>query len=80
MGKMTHLLDENISGNDLIKIYQAQETETNKFLSIINTIRQQRFKVDMAGGLNTSIVNAPYRLIFGFCCLFLIDIFGNECR
>jgi len=58
MGKMTHLLDENISGNDLIKIYQAQETETNKFFSIINTIRQQRFKVDMAGGLNTSIVNA----------------------
>ena len=48
MGKMTHLLDENISGNDLIKIYQAQETETNKFFSIINTIRQQRFKVDMA--------------------------------
>ncbi len=58
MGKMTHLLDENISGNDLIKIYQAQNTETNKFFSIINTIRQQRFKVDMAGGLNTSIVNA----------------------
>ena len=58
MGKMTHLLDENISGNDLIKIYQAQNTETNKFFNIINTIRQQRFKVDMASGLNTSIVNA----------------------
>jgi ATP-binding cassette, subfamily B, bacterial MsbA len=58
MGKMTHLLDENISGNDLIKIYQAQNSESNKFFSIINTIRQQRFKVDMAGGLNTSIVNA----------------------
>lgn len=25
MGKMTHQLDENISGNDLIKIYQAQK-------------------------------------------------------
>jgi len=57
MGKMTHLLDENISGNDLIKIYNAQSSEKNKFFSIINTIRQQRFKVDMAGGLNTSIVN-----------------------
>ena len=57
MGKMTHLLDENISGNDLIKIYQAQNSESNKFFNIINTIRQQRFKVDMAGGLNTSIVN-----------------------
>ena len=57
MGKMTHLLDENISGNDLIKIYNAQESEKNKFFKIINTIRQQRFKVDLAGGLNTSIVN-----------------------
>jgi len=58
MGKMTHLLDENISGNDLIKIYNAQKSEKNKFFKIINTIRQQRFKVDLAGGLNTSIVNA----------------------
>ena len=57
MGKMTHLLDENISGNDLIKIYNAQKSEKNKFFKIINTIRQQRFKVDLAGGLNTSIVN-----------------------
>jgi subfamily B ATP-binding cassette protein MsbA len=58
MGKMTHLLDENISGNDLIKIYNAQSSEQSKFFNVINTIRQQRFKVDMAGGLNTSIVNA----------------------
>ena len=58
MGKMTHLLDENISGNDLIKIYNAEDSEKNKFFYIINTIRQQRFKVDLAGGLNTSIVNA----------------------
>ena len=58
IGKMTHLLDENISGNDLIKIYNAQSSEQNKFFNIINTIRQQRFKVDLAAGLNTSIVNA----------------------
>ena len=70
MGKMTHLLDENISGNDLIKIYQAQETETNKFFSIINTIRQQRFKVDMAVGLNTSIVNALIGLSLAFVVYF----------
>jgi subfamily B ATP-binding cassette protein MsbA len=31
MGKMTHLLDENISGHDLIKIYNAQKSEKNKF-------------------------------------------------
>jgi len=33
MGKMTHLLDENISGSDLVKIYHAQENEQSKFLT-----------------------------------------------
>ncbi|MDB9803173.1 ABC transporter transmembrane domain-containing protein [Candidatus Thioglobus sp.] len=70
MGKMTHLLDENISGNDLIKIYNAQASEQNNFFNIINTIRQQRFKVDMASGLNTSIVNALIGLALG-CVVYL---------
>ena len=63
MGGMTHLLDENISGNDLIKVYNAQESEKNKFFNIINIIRQQRFKVDLAGGINTSVVN----ILIGLC-------------
>ena len=63
MGGMTHLLDENISGNDLVKIYNAQQSEKNKFFNIINIIRQQRFKVDLAGGVNTSIVN----ILIGLC-------------
>ena len=57
MGKLTHILNENISGSDLIKIYHAQSSERNKFNKIINIIRQQWFKVDLAAGLNTSIVN-----------------------
>ncbi|WP_435189903.1 ABC transporter ATP-binding protein [Pseudothioglobus sp. nBUS_23] len=81
MGKMTHLLDENISGNDLIKIYNAQTSEKNKFFKIINTIRQQRFKVDLAGGLNTSIVNALIGLslacVVYFSSTFLIMTAGD---
>jgi len=57
MGRMTHLLDENISGNDLVKIYNASKSEKNKFYSLVTIIRQQRFKLDMASALNTSIVN-----------------------
>ena len=57
MGQLTHILDENISGSDLIKIYNAQSSEKNKFNKIINIIRHQWFKVDLAAGLNTSIVN-----------------------
>ena len=81
MGKMTHLLDENISGSDLIKIYNAQKSEKNKFFSIINTIRQQRFKVDMASGLNTSIVNALIGFSLGcvvyFSSTFLVMTAGD---
>ncbi len=57
MGRMTHLLDENISGSSLVKIYHAQEQETSKFNKLIQTVRQQRFKVDMTGGFNTAFVN-----------------------
>ena len=57
MGSMTHLLDENISGNSLVKIYHAQQQESAKFSNLIKNIRQQRFKVDMTGAFNTGFVN-----------------------
>ncbi|MDB3972433.1 lipid A export permease/ATP-binding protein MsbA [Candidatus Thioglobus sp.] len=57
MGNMTHLLDENISGSSLVKIYHAQNQESNKFSNLIKNIRQQRFKVDMASAFNTGFVN-----------------------
>ncbi len=63
MGMMTHLLDENISGASLVKIYHAQAQETSKFQRLIKHIRQQRFKVDMTGGFNTAFVN----ILIGLC-------------
>jgi subfamily B ATP-binding cassette protein MsbA len=57
MGQMTHLLDENISGNSLIKIYHAQNQETNKFNLLVTHIRHQIFKVGITGAVNTGFVN-----------------------
>ncbi|BBB22805.1 ATP-binding cassette, subfamily B, bacterial MsbA [Abyssogena phaseoliformis symbiont OG214] len=57
MGNMTHLLNENISGNTLVKIYHAQSQISKKFNSLIKNIRQQRFKVDMTSSSNTAFVN-----------------------
>ncbi|VVM28298.1 Lipid A export ATP-binding/permease protein MsbA [uncultured Gammaproteobacteria bacterium] len=57
MGSMTHLLNENISGSSLVKIYNAQNQESDKFFALIQTIRQQRFKVDMASAFNMIFVN-----------------------
>jgi subfamily B ATP-binding cassette protein MsbA len=63
MGDITHQLNEDISGADIIKIYNGQEKEKDKFERTINTIRQQSFKVSVSSSLNTSIVNS----IIGFC-------------
>ncbi|ABL02417.1 ABC transporter related protein [Candidatus Ruthia magnifica str. Cm (Calyptogena magnifica)] len=57
MGDMTHLLNENISGNTLVKIYHAQSQISEKFNSLIKNIRQQHFKVDMSSSFNTAFVN-----------------------
>ncbi|SFV80925.1 Lipid A export ATP-binding/permease protein MsbA [hydrothermal vent metagenome] len=65
MGRMTHLLDENISGSSLVKIYHAQDQETNKFNDLIKNIRQQRFKVDMTAVFNTGFVNILIGLSLG---------------
>ena len=65
MGRMTHLLDENISGSSLVKIYHAQEQESKKFNDLIKNIRQQRFKVDMTGAFNTGFVNILIGLSLG---------------
>jgi len=68
MGKMTHLLDENISGSDLVKIYNAQSHEKSKFFQLVTMIRQQRFKVDVAGAVNTSVVN----ILIGLCLAIVV--------
>ncbi len=57
MGGMSHLLNESISGNTLVKIYHAQSQISEKFNSLIKNIRQQRFKVDMTSSFNTILVN-----------------------
>jgi len=56
MGGITSHLSENISGNHIIKIFQAQEFEMNKFVALVKKLRHQRFKLDMTGAFNTDIV------------------------
>jgi len=81
MGRMTHLLDENISGSSLVKIYHAQDQESNKFNDLIKSIRQQRFKVDMTGAFNTGFVNILIGLSLGSVVYFsstLLEMSAGE--
>ena len=57
IGDMTHLLEENISGNSVIKIFEAEKYEKNKFDHQVNNVRQQRFKVDLTAAVNSNLIN-----------------------
>jgi len=57
VGDMTHLLEENISGNSVIRIFEAEKYEKNKFDHQVNNVRQQRFKVDLTAAVNTNLIN-----------------------
>ena len=66
MGELTHILDENISGQNIIKIFQADKVETKKFNQLIQKIRQKRFKVDFTAGVNTNLINVLLGLALSF--------------
>jgi subfamily B ATP-binding cassette protein MsbA len=57
IGDMTHLLEENISGNSVIKIFEAEKYEKEKFDHQVNNVRQQRFKVDLTAAINSNLIN-----------------------
>ena len=57
IGDMTHLLEENISGNSVIKIFEAEKYEKDKFDHQVNNVRQQRFKVDLTAAINSNLIN-----------------------
>jgi subfamily B ATP-binding cassette protein MsbA len=66
MGYITHLLNENVAGNSIIKIHNAQQQEAHKFNNFIKNIRSQKFKVDMATAFNTGFVNILIGGALGF--------------
>lgn len=81
MAKMTHLLDENISGNSLVKIYQAQNQEANKFNNLVKIIRQQCYKVDITSSLNGSFVKVLIGLALAvvvYSSSILLDMSAGE--
>jgi subfamily B ATP-binding cassette protein MsbA len=57
MGGLSQLLNENISSNSLVKIYNAQEQERSKFHNLVTNIRHQHFKIDVTAALNAGFVN-----------------------
>ncbi|MPV85436.1 lipid A export permease/ATP-binding protein MsbA [Ostreibacterium oceani] len=56
MGAMNHILDENIKGHKIVKIYRSQAQEVNKFTQAIHAIRRASIKSEVATALSTPII------------------------
>lgn len=68
MGKLTNHANENIIGNNIVKIYQTYVISKQKFNILANKIRLNSFKVDNIAALNTAVVN----ILIGICLAFVV--------
>ncbi|HEC30265.1 MAG TPA: lipid A export permease/ATP-binding protein MsbA [Gammaproteobacteria bacterium] len=56
MGDMTHILEEGINGQKVIKIFGGEDYEKSRFFIINNWIRRLTIKIKVASALNVSVI------------------------
>lgn len=56
MGDITHVLEETISCQKVIKVFSGQAYETARFYDAINKMRRYNMKLAVAAGLNVPVV------------------------
>ncbi len=63
MGEITHNLNENISANHIIKIYNAEQQKKDTFHKLSNNLRQQLFKLNITEAFNTGFIGLTIVII-----------------
>ena len=56
MGDMTHILEEAISANKVVKIFQGEEYERRRFQVLNNWVRRLEVKLSITSGINGPLV------------------------
>lgn len=56
MGDMTHTLEEALTGNRVVKVFNAEEHEARRFHHVANWVRRNFFKLASASAANTPLV------------------------
>jgi len=62
-GDLTHVVDESIRGENVVKIFNGQENEHSRFDTTANKIRLNQFKLNISGALGVPIVELIGALI-----------------
>ncbi len=56
MGELTHVLGEAVRGHKVIKVFGGQGSELRRFMEQANWVRRYQFKVKVADGSSTPII------------------------
>ena len=62
-GRMTTVLQENLSGMRVVKTFGAEEYEKDKFRETANVVAEQTFAVNRVHAANTSLLNLLFTLV-----------------
>ncbi len=71
MGAMNHILDENIKGQKIVKIYAGQRHEKQKFKHAILQIRNASIKSEVASSASTPIIELLIVCVISLIIYFL---------
>lgn len=72
VGDMTHVLEESVKGQKIVKIFGGQQYESSRFWSVANWVRRFQMKIKAAATINVTLVEG-----FGAICFALIIYVGT---
>ena len=64
MGDMTHVLEESVKGQKIVKIFGGQQYESKRFGSIANWVRRFQMKIKAAASINVILVEGVGAICF----------------
>jgi len=73
IGDMTHVLEESVKGQKIVKTFGGQEYESGRFWSVANWVRRFQMKIKTAATINVTLVEG-----FGAICFALIIYVGTS--
>ncbi|MEH6822365.1 MAG: lipid A export permease/ATP-binding protein MsbA [Motiliproteus sp.] len=78
MGLLTHRLEESLKGHRLVKLFLAERQEEAKLYRVVNTLRQNTFKLTMIGAANSPVVQFVIALSLAGVIYFAASLEGGS--
>lgn len=71
MGDMNHILDENIKGQKIVKVYHGQHNEKSRFRRATRRVRNAAIKSEVAASLSTPIIEFLMFVLMSLVILYM---------